>query len=583
MNRAGVQARSTSPSGIDGADLFRLPWSFTQRRALTTMDLKREAARRGVTLDGPVLRELYRRQVLIPLILVPPTPRGANNATPFINPFDSAAARAARSAAHRGRAIDLDRAPYRPRLRFSERRRDDPKGWWNGLLYSPWQLLALASAGPRIARGRWTAHREPLFRLPGDLPDRQVWWRWRRTAILLSALEAKYLPSLDPVSGTVRNALDMQGWEDYAQGLEPGALAQRLAVTPAELATMAEDLLSQADSLNQVGDWWQLLAHAPRREADMLTGAALLSAEHRSAAQMLLDFHKDLQGEHSAPIPADGGRRCRHPLDAAWAEAKKRPLDDVLSDLGVSPHPRVVVIIEGESEERIFPRVLCEIAPDLPPHLVRVVCMRGADRDLQLLAAYIAAPLLGPAGPDGCHPTIRPLTHIVVALDPDQGWSTAENLAKKKNLIINEIKRVVLAQGVTLDEGIYQDLITIVTWEQSCFEYEHFTDDQLAEAMHEVLAVDARWDLGQTKIKLAESRAQRRDVKGVIALVTGHESGKVKLAEALWPILRRRLRTSESSKAASYPTVALVLADAVRLAMELAPVRIHLPAASRGE
>jgi hypothetical protein len=47
-----------------------LPWAFTQHQPIDTGDLIREAERRGVSLDLPTLRELYKYRLLTPLVYV---------------------------------------------------------------------------------------------------------------------------------------------------------------------------------------------------------------------------------------------------------------------------------------------------------------------------------------------------------------------------------------------------------------------------------------------------------------------------------------------------------------------------------
>ena len=99
-----------------------------------------------------------------------------------------------------GRIHDLAQTAYRRRLRFGTRRLDDPPGWQNGLIYSRWQLLALADLRTVLSHGKVIG---PYERRRVILPPIQDWafsllQRSARWALVLTALEAAYLPEVVP-------------------------------------------------------------------------------------------------------------------------------------------------------------------------------------------------------------------------------------------------------------------------------------------------------------------------------------------------------------------------------------------------
>ena len=63
-----------------------------------------------------------------------------------------------RYARDRGRLSDLAAQPFRPRLQFERLSTVTPQRWWNGLLYSQYQLLALSDIEGLLYR----AHRRRL-------------------------------------------------------------------------------------------------------------------------------------------------------------------------------------------------------------------------------------------------------------------------------------------------------------------------------------------------------------------------------------------------------------------------------------
>ena len=117
------------------------PWAFTQNHPLGTSDFMSEAKRRGFDLDLSVLRELYRHNLVVPFVYASPRQAGPIPEPVTSEPFPhSSWIVELRHARDRGRLCDLAAMPFRPRLRF-EPKEAYSRHWWNGLLYSRYQLL----------------------------------------------------------------------------------------------------------------------------------------------------------------------------------------------------------------------------------------------------------------------------------------------------------------------------------------------------------------------------------------------------------------------------------------------------------
>lgn len=204
--------------------------------------------------------------------------------------------------------------------------------WWNGLLYSKYQLLVLPLAGPlldRVTHSRRGDH--VLARLPE--PDRALVAsaaRLRSIAIVLAALEARYLPALDPEWLQLTHG-DRDEWEHYRADFDPAAVSARLGYLPGQAGKDAEFLLRRARSLDPLPDtWMQLICRAPRKTRDDLTGAALLAMDYREAAEILLLFREDLADHGQATaLPAMDGQVMR-----AQLSYRERSLDGDLVKLG---------------------------------------------------------------------------------------------------------------------------------------------------------------------------------------------------------------------------------------------------------
>jgi hypothetical protein len=468
-----------------------------------------------------------------------------------------------------GRIRDPAVEPYRPHVRFDNRRLSDPKGWRNGLIYSSWQFLAIPDLVPLLASGRMTGPIGRRRRLLSRLDDaaRETFKDRRRWVLVLMALEARYLPQLDPEWLHLINT-ELERWDDYRALFDPVATAAALEVTADEIYREAERLLFRASRLDPMGEWSHLVRRAPRKTWRSLTDNALMALEHRMAAEVLLLFYEDLAvREKAEPLPTTG--RVWHPLAERLSARRAEPIDQLLARLGVSPHPGVVLAVEGETEELLVPRVFDQLSLRRTPDLVRILCIRGADKQLALVAAATIAPLVGQRHDDG-YDLIRPPTRLLIAVDHDPKWASDEQVARQRRNIIDEVKKVVVAQGAALSDDDLETLVHVRQWPGRCFEYAHFTDVELATAMMQVHPTCGGLTGSALIDRIAAVRARGGDIKDVwdqTWLPT--KPKKPVVADALWPILERNIDDARWRESIEIPMVAQVVHEAYTLAQEV--------------
>jgi len=110
----------------------------------------------------------------------------------------------------------------------------------------------------------------------------------------------------------------------------------------------ARALLAEARHFDPLADWADLVALVTPTRRDALRGLAKLAAEQRIAVEILVSCHRDLVA--SGDVSADDTSASslpyalRNPLDAS------RDLDRTLTSYGLSPHPSVLLVVEGETE-----------------------------------------------------------------------------------------------------------------------------------------------------------------------------------------------------------------------------------------
>lgn len=551
------------------------PWAFTQQSPLSTSEFCREAEKRRVALREEQLPDLWRVGALAPFVEIRSKPLHPGSPPKLGEPLFPGSWHLGelRRAVESGRLADPVQLGFRPQLRFHRPAAPNPKrSWWNGLLYSRWQLLGLYDLRSLLSEGKWK--RIPnaslgTWRLRTlSLWETQIAERSRQLAALLVALEARYLPVLERGRLHIRNATSEQ-WETFAQHFDPAAVLARLNRDPADLLRSADDLLRDARRSDPLGhNWSELICRAPRRSWDDLSGDALVAIDQRIAAEILLLCYEDLAARGMvAPLTE---RKDLFHTERERISHRPRQLDTNLSSLGLSPHPGVILVVEGETEEVFVPLVRDHIRIPGQAEVIQSVVLRGIRRDLTKLAAFASAPLLGeklPHSQGDAWATVKPPTRLMVVVDPDAPYDSPRNVEVQRRLIVEEIIAVVRAQGVEPNPDDVDSLVSVKTWSESCFEFAHFTDDELAEALLKVHHQCGGWDRARLVAALRAQRDHGCDINNVWKNWWPPAPSKKALAGELWPVLRSKLDAAASDPTADLPPIAEALISAFREAV----------------
>lgn len=544
--------------------MLSLPWLFSQRHPLDASDFIREAERRGFDLDLSTLRELYRHDLLTPLVAIHDRRVGESIKVTGAEP-ERAGTRLMqlRMARDSGKVEDLAAGPFRPRLAF-ERPRAQPHRWWNGLLYSWHQLHVLPRLRPLLTQRR---RRRTGGRLLTKLPSPDIFFlgdaaRFRRIAIAATALEARYLPVLDPEWIHLSNT-GPDEWRAYRNSFDAAVVSKTLNYTAPSAREDAEFLLVRAHSLDPFGrSWGPLVRRAPRDSWKGLKDAALSAMDLRETAEILLLLYEDLVEHGKAEaLPDLASAMAWHPLHERLSY-RRDSLDQDLMRLGISPHPRVVLAIEGDTEETHVPKVWKTLGYTEAPELVRFLKLGGADKDLKKVAALAVTPLVGrrAAGQDYWE-LIKPPTQLLVAVDPEGRYFAPDKVSKTQTDILNDIRDALKAQGAKTTDEELDHLVEIRTWRQSCYEFAHFTDEELADAISQVHSTLNGLTRDELMVSIAAERRRGKDIKEVWSQWRPKPS-KVRLADVLWPVLERKIQHAMSDASAPVPEIAEVVQHA---------------------
>lgn len=531
---------------IQPLDLPRLPLAFTQNDLLSPDEFLKRAEERGLRITEGQLQELHRRRVLVPMYQLRARPRPGGVATIVHESFSNTKYRLSGNlgmvldAAEEARLEDPTVVPFRPWAGGHKRR-------WNGIetrspsvFYSPYQLIALRIV--RSAAQHMIGHRDPDGRVSFELPELfpteiDALSGGRQLAVLLSAIDMRYLPHI------VLTAHHADLWQEEDLKFDIQQRAAQLGISPEELARAADSLLGQAHFIDPLGDWWDLLRQSHPDTWKQLKGDALLALDYRIAAEILLAAVDDLDRKELSTPPPRPGRMVRAVLDDRLS-VNLRSLDDELTRRGLSPHPSVLLVLEGETEMMLMPRVLATLYNQpVPTDLVEFALMGTIDRDLDLLVRHVIGLRLGDSYGDAVWLT-RPPTQIIIAVDAEKRFATKAKQEAERKKLVRRLHASLEPQYRTQRTLAEIDgFVTVMTWGRYPWEFANFTNSELARAIMNTVSLPSTVTFQQV---LARVNEQRQGPNPNVELVTAPwrlNVNKGRLAEELWPRLRKKVET----------------------------------------
>jgi hypothetical protein len=360
--------------------------------------------------------------------------------------------------------------------------------------------------------------------------------------LLLTALETKYLPRLRGHGTTAQYVgFDIDQIMAYQRSFDPMSVLQQFEWTAERVLTTAHKLLGTADSIDPLRDWYSLVRLCYPDKWKLLRGDALLAFDYRFAAEMFLRFYEDLVKANAAtPLPP-------HP-DLLFGPFDRRlnanlsNLDEVLTEFGISPYPSLVLVLEGETEWLLVPRIMDILGISRQRNFIELFKGRGVDTDFGVLATFVATPSLGKQIGENIL-LIRPPTHFLVAIDPESKFKTEPNREKVRQRWIGQIYNAVPKHYRTdVLKTDLQSLVHVKTWNNMSFEFAHFSDVELAASILDVYK--GSFGMPATKLQtiLKNIRATGGNIETAWKGWAPPQPTKTALAEVLWPVLEQKIR-----------------------------------------
>jgi len=384
--------------------------------------------------------------------------------------------------------------------------------------------------------------------------------------IACSALEPAQYPFI--VLRTRSRGDEYERYQRWLKRQRGRAMMNWLGVDPDWLRVRGKGLLAEADRIDPLGTWQRVIREADPRSWELLRGDARIAVDLRVGAEILLRYCERLAkarvpGARALPRVKPGHR---NPFASRLKPTGK--LNRVLTEHRASPHPNLVFVVEGDTEALLLPRVYAHFNLRLDREFIAIENARGVDRDLTALVAFAISPQVEIEEGRRYLRMETPPTRLLAVMDAEGRYALPRQREEEHRKLIERIM-LTFPKGYrtpAAEESI-SGLITIETWNRKgeSFEFAHFTDRQIAVAIGRVYRPKKKGKRCPSLEDRIEAVKRLRARRGRLDELLGAGS-KVDLAEALWPVLEKKIsRAEKKNREGRIPIV-----RAIDLAGELA-------------
>lgn len=446
-------------------------------------------------------------------------------------------------------------------------------------LYSSWQLMGLEPLRAAVSHLTYEEGQDDVRYVTGIRTNRfflgwahRIAGQAKADAVVCSLLEPFYYPE---VTGRLSLGFseEFASYQRWAADYKPLSILRLAGVKADYFKERAVSLLAHADRVDPIAKWISLVREMDSDQWESLEGDARVALEMRTAAEMHLRYYERLvKARRARPLPKAPGR-----WRGEFHSRLKRQgnLDKVLTRFGLSPHPSLVMVVEGETEMLILPRLMELFGIRTDEDFISIQNREGVTKDIRSLLAYAVAPRIAKE-PGSDHLDLnRPLTRVLIVSDPEGPMATSEQREERRLDWVKRLERTLPRQMITPSVRTSLDrLVFVDVWNarDENFEFAHFTDRQIAQAIDEADRRERRLTVDQ----LIPQVKRCRDTKSNLQSVLGR-TPKGRMAEALWPTLETKVKRAQERGTAEKIPAVKIIDRATDLAREIPRRNVVIP------
>ena len=345
---------------------------------------------------------------------------------------------------------------------------------------------------------------------------------------LLLFIQNKYLPIVKQpghiiVTGDRRSPTNnlYERWYDLQKRSIPKEIVSALGLETEEIEDYRGLIGGYGRSIDPLNDWYDLIKYITYGKRQKLKGKALLAQDFYLISDMLALLLEDLTGEKQLETGSLDdtmrGRGKAGVYDKELNYVDRDVLIKLLREYGINPRPRLVLIVEGDTEEVAFPIIANSMGIPLERYDIQIINIRGVDKHPRELIVHHSTPDIYQMDKEYyIHPEG---TKVFLIFDKEGNkGSWIEKFIKNPNKeiegmmadVLRSIKQKKKDISAETDAIFHEHTVKYKIWDNS-FEYDNFSDDELSRELNRY-GEKYGHSLGVTTEEIKDCRERKRNL-----------------------------------------------------------------------
>ncbi|MCW3133279.1 MAG: hypothetical protein N2V78_02990 [Methanophagales archaeon] len=308
---------------------------------------------------------------------------------------------------------------------------------------------------------------------------------------LLLFIQNKYLPLVKQPGHIIVTG---ERWYDLQKKVIPKEIVSALSLEAEEIDEYRGSIGRDGLYIDPLRAWYDLIKYIKYDKRQKLRGKALLAQDFYLISDMLALLLEDLTGKKQLETGSldDTMKGCG--VIRVYGKELNYVDRDVLMrflrEYGINPRPRLVLIVEGDTEEVAFPIIANAMDIPLESCGIQIINIHGVDKHPRALIVDYSTPDIYQVDKEYyIHPE-RTKVFIIFDREGNERWikrfikDPDDEIEKMMKDVLSIIKQKKKNTSAKTNDIFHKHTVKYHIWNKS-FEYDNFSDKELSHELNE--------------------------------------------------------------------------------------------------
>jgi hypothetical protein len=373
---------------------------------------------------------------------------------------------------------------------------------------------------------------------------------------LLLFIQNKYLPLVKQpgyinITGDSPNNL-YERWYDFQKRIVQKEIVSALGLETKDIDDYRGLIGSYGLFIDPLKEWYDLIKYIIYGKRQKLKGKALLAQDFYIISDMLALLLEDLTGKKQLETGSISdtmrGRGKVRVYDKELNYVDRDVLIKLLREYGINPRPRLVLIVEGDTEEVAFPIIANAMGIPLERYGIQIINIQGVDKHPRELIVHHSTPDIYQEDKEYyIHPE-RTKVFLIFDNEGNKG-SWIKKFIKNPNKeiegmmedVLRSIKQKKKNTSAKTEEIFHKHTVKYYIWTNS-FEYDNILDNEELSSELNKYGEKHGYNFDVTSDAIKECRANNRNLDKFIRDKTDTSLNKREFGEQLGNFIAKEIK-----------------------------------------